>query len=239
MMQNDPKRILISLGGSLLVPGEIDTEFIRAFKKLIVRYVGKGYSFVLITGGGRTARKYIDAADKISDITDEDKDWLGIHTTRLNAHLIRTVFREYAHPRINTNPHHLEDFYDFKKGVLVAAGWRPGCSTDYDAVLLAKYLDVSRMINLSNIDYVYDKDPREFPDAVKKEQMTWPEFRALVGDVWSPGLNAPFDPIASKLAQEANIEVAIMNGADLVNLEAYLNDELFRGTVIKDECVVK
>jgi uridylate kinase len=237
MTENNPKRILISLGGSLLVPDAIDTEFISAFKKCIVSYLTKGYSFILVTGGGKTARRYIDAADKVSDITDEDKDWLGIHTTRLNAHLIRTVFREYAHPRINTNPHNLEDFYDFKEGVLVAAGWRPGCSTDYDSVLLAKYLDVKTVINLSNIDYVYDKDPRFFPDAIKQERMTWPEFRTLVGDVWSPGMSAPFDPIASKLAQEAGMEVAILNGENIANLEAYLNSEPFQGTVIKDMTV--
>jgi len=232
-MENNPKRILISLGGSLLVPGEIDIAFITAFKLSIIKYLEKGYSFILVTGGGKTARKYIDAADAITVITDEDKDWLGIHTTRLNAHLIRTVFREYAHPRINTNPHNLEDFYDFKEGVLVAAGWRPGCSTDYDSVLLAKYLDVKKIINLSNIDYVYDKDPRFFPDAIKKEKMTWPEFRALVGDVWSPGMSAPFDPIASKLAQEAGMEVAILNGDNIANLEAYFDNKTFKGTVIK------
>lgn len=225
------------MGGSLLVPDGIDTGFIAAFKECIVKYLGKGYSFILVTGGGKTARRYIEAADTVSVITDEDKDWLGIHTTRLNAHLIRTVFRDYAHPRINTNPHNLEDFYDFKEGILVAAGWRPGCSTDYDAVLLAKYLDVKRVINLSNIDYVYDKDPRKFPDAVKKEKITWPEFRALVGDTWSPGMSAPFDPIASKLAQDAGMEVVILNGEGIANLEAYLDGEPFEGTVIKDDAV--
>ena len=235
MAEDTSKRILISLGGSLLVPGEIDTEFIAAFKAMIVKYLGRGYSFILVTGGGRTARNYIDAADKISDITDEDKDWLGIHTTRLNAHLIRTVFREYAHPRINTNPHNLEDFYDFKSGILVAAGWRPGCSSDYDAVLLAKYLDVTTVINLSNIDYVYDKDPRIFPDAIKQEKMNWVNFRKLVGDVWSPGMSAPFDPIASKLAQESHMEVVIMNGENIANLEAYLDGRSFEGTIIKDD----
>ncbi len=230
----DKKIVIISLGGSLIVPEEIDWEFIKKFKSLIENQITKGYKFILITGGGKAARKYIEAAAKVAAITTEDKDWLGIHATRMNAHFIRTIFREHAHPRINKNPHDLEDFYNFKEDILVAAGWRPGFSTDYDAVVLAKYLDIKNIANLSNIDYVYDKDPRKFPDCKKIENINWKEFRKMVGDTWDPGMNAPFDPIASKLADEENIEVAIMNGKNLDNLEKYLNGERFVGTVINN-----
>jgi uridylate kinase len=227
------KTIVISLGGSLIVPNEIDSQFIKNFKKLIVGYIQKGYKFVLITGGGKTCRNYQSAAGQISNITNEDKDWLGIHSSRLNAHLIRTIFRQYAHPRINTNPHDLEDFYNFKESVLVAAAWRPGFSTDYDAIILAKYMDIKKIINLSNIDYVYNKDPKKFPGAKKIENISWKDFRKIVGDKWDPGMNAPFDPIASKIAQEENIEVAIMNGKDLINLKKYFDGKKFKGTIIK------
>jgi len=229
------KTIVISLGGSLIVPDEIDAQFVTNFKKLIVGYIKKGYKFVLITGGGKTARKYIEASVKVgnSSVTSDDKDWLGIHATRMNAHFMRTIFRQYAHPRINTNPHDLEDFYDFKEPILVAAGWRPGNSTDYDAVILAKYMNIKKVVNLSNIDYVYNKDPRKFPDAKKIEKISWKDFRKIVGDKWDPGMNAPFDPIASKIAQEENMEVAIMNGKDLVNLNNYFDGKKFKGTIIK------
>lgn len=232
-MKQHKERILISLGGSLLVPDEIDWKFIKSFKQFIIKHIRLGYSFILVTGGGKTARKYIEAASKVSKITADDSDWLGIHATRMNAHFIRTVFRSYAHPRINTNPHNLEDFYDVKEPILVAAGWRPGCSTDYDAVLLGKYLDVKRVVNLSNIDYVYDKDPNKYVDAKKIKDISWKEFRKIVGDKWSPGMNAPFDPIASKLAEEEGMEVAILNGEDLENVEKYLAGKDFRGTVIR------
>jgi uridylate kinase len=227
------KTIIISLGGSLIVPDEIDWKFVKNFKALIEAQIKLGYKFIIITGGGKLARKYIEAAMKADKvITDDDKDWLGIHATRMNAHFIRTIFRKHAHPRINKNPHDLEDFYNFKEAILVAAGWRPGFSTDYDAVLLAKYLNIKNIINLSNIDYVCDKDPKKFPDAKKIENITWKNFRKMVGDKWDPGMNAPFDPIASKLAQEENIEVAILNGKNLKNLAACLNDKKFKGTTI-------
>ena len=59
------------------------------------------------------------------------------------------------------------------------------------------------------------------------------DYRNMVGDKWDPGMNVPFDPIASKVANESNMEVAIMNGKKLDNLENYLNGKEFRGTVIR------
>ncbi len=227
------KICIISLGGSLIVPQEIDFLYLKELREALEKEIKNGWKFVIITGGGRTARKYIEAAHEANaDVTNEDKDWLGIHATRMNAHLIRTVFRDVAHPRINTNPHDLEDFYNFKESVLVAAGWRPGFSTDYDAVVLAKYLDIEKIVNFSNIDYVYTEDPKKNPNAIKIEQSNWTDFRKIVGDEWSPGLNAPFDPIASKLAQEAGLEVAILNGKNLKNFQEYLEGREYVGTRI-------
>lgn len=209
--------------------------YLREFKKVIEEEIQKGWKFVIITGGGRTARKYISAAEHAnSAVTDEDKDWLGIHATRMNGHLLRTVFRDVAHPRINTNPHDLEDFYNFKESVLIASGWRPGFSTDYDATVLAKYLDIPTVVNFSNIDYAYTADPKLDPNAEKIERTSWADFRKIVGDEWKPGLNAPFDPIASKLAQEAGLEVVILNGKNLTNFQSYLEGGEYIGTTIRD-----
>lgn len=215
------------------MPNEIDWEFVKSFKEMIERQIEKGRKFIFITGGGKTARNYQEAAMKITNITEDDRDWLGIHATRMNAHFIRTVFRDHAHPRINSNPHDLEDFFNFKEPVLVASGWRPGFSTDYDAVILAKYLNVKKLINLSNIDFVCDKDPKKFPDAKKIERTSWKEFRKIVGDKWTPGLNMPFDPIASKTAAEEKLEVVILNGKNLENLENCIEGKEYVGTTIK------
>jgi len=225
--------IVISLGGSLIVPDEIDWRFIKTLKRVLEKKIKEGYKFVIITGGGKTARKYQEVSLKISKLTPDDRDWIGIHATRMNAHFVRTIFRENAHPKINTDPTDLKDFRDFKEAVLVAAGWKPGFSTDYDAVLLAKNLNIKKIINLSNIDFIYDKDPNKFPDAKKITNISWTDFRKMVGDKWDPGMNVPFDPVASKTAQEIGLEVAIMNGRSLKNLENYIEGKKFKGTVIK------
>jgi uridylate kinase len=236
-MKQGENIIVISLGGSLIVPREIDWQFLKKFRQLIVSEIKDGKKFVFITGGGYTCREYQQAAMKVTKLTKDDRDWLGIHTTRLNAHLIKTIFREYAHPRINKNPNTKADISEhFSHGekIMVAAGWRPGWSTDYDSVILAKRLGAKVIINLSNIKYVYDKDPNKFEDAEKIERITWPDFRKIVGNKWDPGLNAPFDPVASKLAQENDLEVVIMNGRDTKNLKNFLDGKKFQGTIIKD-----
>lgn len=227
------KTIIISLGGSLIVPDEINSAFVKEFKNVIEEEISKDYRFIIITGGGKTARKYQEAAEKIGGIDNEDKDWLGIHSTRLNAHLLRTIFKEHAHPIINKNPFDLEGFLKAKESILVASGYRPGNSTDYIAVLLAKQFGAKKIVNLSNIDYVCDKDPRTNPDAKKIKDISWPEFRKIVGDTWDPGANVPFDPVASKTAAEEGMEVVILNGKNLDNFKKYLDGEEFVGTTIR------
>lgn len=215
------------------MPEEIDWQFVKGFKQLIEQEIENGYRFIIITGGGRLARKYVEAGVQIGDIDSEDKDWIGIHATRLNAHFLRTIFKKHAHPTINKNPYDLESFLKAKESILIAAGYRPGNSTDYIAVLLAKQFGATKIANLSNIDYVCDKDPRFNEDAKKIENISWPEFQKIVGDEWNPSSNLPFDPVASKMAGQEGMEVVILNGKNLNNFKKYLDEEKFIGTTIK------
>ncbi|MDO8592710.1 MAG: UMP kinase [bacterium] len=224
------KTYVISIGGSLIVPPDgVDWHFLQQFRALILEKIKLGHKFFLIAGGGITSRNYVAAAERVVKIDREDLDWLGIHATRLNAHLLRTIFRDQANPEIIKNPTYR---LFSEKNIMVASGWKPGWSTDYVATIIAQEYDVKTIINLSNIDYVYDKDPNKHADAKIKTKMSWPEFRELVGDKWSPGLNAPFDPVAAKKSQELKLEVIIMNGKNIDNLQNYLAGRKFKGTVI-------
>ena len=97
--------VIISLGGSLIVPKTgIDAASLKRFRAFIAKRVAKGGRFVLICGGGSTARAYQKAARAVGPLSREDVDWIGIHSTRLNAHLLRTVFRKMAHSTVVKNP---------------------------------------------------------------------------------------------------------------------------------------
>ncbi len=224
--------IVMSVGGSLIVPDQIDTTFLSHLKTFIdTQTATYGRRFIIIAGGGKTARRYQDAAGAVSSLSADDLDWMGIHATRLNGHLLRTIFRDSAHRVMITNPDEIFDIKEEEK-VIIAAGYRPGCSTDLRAVQIASNIKAKKVINLSNIDYVYTADPRKNPDAVKIEAITWPEFRTLIPADWDPGLSSPFDPIAAKAAEAHQIEVAIINGERLEEVEKYLNSGPFVGTLI-------
>ncbi len=230
-MDNTRTWTIISLGGSLIVPGGIDISFLKAFRDLITEYTKQGMSFVIVTGGGKTARIYQDALAQIEGTTADDLDWVGIGALRLNAILVAKVFGELAHPDvINTGP---DGFVNIEKPVVVVGADNPGKSTDMGAIHFAMKVGAKKVINLSNIDHAYDSDPRQNPNAKRLDTVSWAEYRSYIPREWKPGLSTPFDPIASAAAEEGGIEVAIMNGANLTNLKNYLEGKEFIGTVIK------
>lgn len=226
------KKVVLSLGGSLIVPDEIRVDFLKQFRELIISRVESGeYQFVIFTGGGRTARVYMEGLQGVlgEQTTSDAKDWLGIYSSWVNARLVYQLFEGYVAKDIIVDPT-IE--LTGEAPITIGGGWKPGWSTDYDAVEVAWRNKYDRVVNLSNIEYVYDKDPAQFEDAQPIKQITWPEFRKIVGSEWTPGLNMPFDPIASKLAEEHSLEVLVANGANIENIEAILDGKPFVGTRI-------
>ena len=224
-----PKTFVISLGGSLIFPDHLDSKFLTDFKKAIENHIKKNCRFAIICGGGKLARNFQQAASKGKKLSGEELDWLGIYATKINAHLVKAIFGGMANDAIITNPN---EKLNFKKSAIIAAGWKPGWSTDYDAVLLAKNLGVKEIINMSNVDYVYDKDPKKHNDAKKIEKISWQDFSKLIGTKWKAGMNVPFDPVAAKEAQKSGMKVKII-GKDLKNLENLLSGKKFMGTIIE------
>jgi uridylate kinase len=223
------KMVIMSLGGSVIVPNKVDVKFLRNFKKILKKFIRKNYKFVVYCGGGKTARDYQKAASGVIKLNNEDLDWLGIHATRLNAHLMKTFFGDLAENIVVNDP---TKKIKFTKKILIAAGWLPGWSTDFDAVLLAKNLKINTIINMSNIDHVYDKDPKKNKNAKKIKNISWKAYRKISGNKWKAGLNMPFDPIAAKKAEKLKLK-AIIIGKNLRNFENLLNNKKFRGTVIE------
>lgn len=235
IMSNKKEKIVLSLGGSLVVPdGGINVPFLKDFNSFIRERLVKNpdMQFFIVVGGGTIARHYRDAGEEVvgHELTHEDLDWLGIHATRLNAQLIRTIFRDIAHPHLIK---HYEIIRKVTEPVVVAAGWKPGWSTDFCAALVCEDYDVTKIVNMSNIDAAYDSDPRTNKDAKMIRKSTWADFRKLVGDKWTPGMNAPFDPVASRHSQELGLTTIILKGSNLENLANYFDGKEFVGTIVE------
>lgn len=223
-----PKTVVLSLGGSLIAPDDVDIAFLKRFSNLVRKK--RDTRFIIVCGGGMTCRRYQDAAKRLRVTSHEDLDWIGIRATRLNAELVRAIFGREAHAVVVGDPS--KRVWTGKKRIIIGAGFEPGCSSDHDAVLLAKTFKADMLINLSNITHAYTKDPRTHRDARKIERCTWGDFQHIVGTTWVPGGNFPFDPQASKLAKRLGLRVIITKGSNINNLDRILSGKTFVGTQI-------
>jgi uridylate kinase len=222
---------VISLGGSLVAPNSVDTAYLAEFRTLVRGYLAQDARrrLILVIGGGGPARSYQAAYRKIAEKPEADaQDWIGIAATRLNGELVRSLFSGECRDELVSDPREAV----FTGRILVAAGWKPGFSSDYDAVFLAEKFGSDTVVNLSNISKVYTADPKTDPLARPLDRLSWEDFRGIVGDEWTPGKNAPFDPVAARKAAELKMKVIVAAGKDLASLEAILTDKPFTGTII-------
>lgn len=237
---------VLSLGGSIVAPPEgPDTTFLLNFRASLEAWLDADSSrrLILVIGGGGPARTYQNAlrefwrlrseAGSATDYadagSDNSLDWLGIAATKINAQLVKAAMGRLCRDEVVTDP---TGPIEFSGRVLVASGWKPGFSSDYDAVLLAERFGASTLLNLSNIAKVYTADPKLNPSAQPIDRISWVDFRAMVGSVWTPGANLPFDPIASARAQDMGITVICAAGRNIPNTIAILEGKTFEGSTI-------
>lgn len=239
---------VLSVGGSIIAPEKPDAEFVYNFSAMAIDWLvsNKETRLILVAGGGGPARLYQNAfKDATARYSDEQKknasysikedlnnacDWLGIMATRLNAQLLKASFGPMCQQEVVTDP---TKVFDFTGRVLVAAGWKPGFSSDNDAVLLAERFNADTVVNLSNIEKVYTDDPRKNPEAKPLDTISWADFRKMVGDEWVPGKNCPFDPIASKKSEQLGLTVICAAGKNIQNIRNILDGKDYIGTTIR------
>ena len=229
---------VLSLGGSIVAPPSgPDVGFLVDFRRRLEAWLSAAPDrrVILVIGGGGPARSYQTALKDFraalgeTGPCDEALDWLGIAATKINAQLVKAAMGSLCADPVVTDP---SAPLTFSGKVLVASGWKPGFSSDFDAVYLGERCGARTVLNLSNIAKVYTADPKIDPAATPIDSISWAEFRAMVGSTWTPGANLPFDPIASARADEAGMKVICAAGKDLDNVFRILDGAPFVGTVI-------
>jgi uridylate kinase len=223
---------VISLGGSIIAPAGVDTAYLAGFKRLAEEHLirDEKRKLIVVCGGGSLARDYQKAyRELMGSARDEDLDWIGIAATRVNGELLRRLFRQWCIEDLVTDPTAVSVFAG---RIMIAAGWKPGFSTDNDAVILAQRFSGDTVVNLSNIAKVYTDDPKKNPAAKPLDAVGWKEFLKIVGEEWIPGKNTPFDPTAAHAAAKSRIKVVFADGRKLDNLKSILEGGTFEGTTI-------
>ncbi len=225
------KRIIVlSLGGSLIIPDEVNATFLKKFKKFILHNT-KHFKFIVVCGGGSIARKYISALHE-AGISIHLQGLAGIAATRTNARFMNYFFRMDSEKGI---PHKISDIKRLlKKQDAVFCGaltYKTGATTDAQAAEIAVYFR-SPFINLTNVSGLYNKNPKEHKDAKFIPVITWRDFHKMATkEKFKPGQHFILDQTASEMILKHRIPTYLL-GKDLKQLGAILHGRKFRGTII-------
>jgi len=216
-------KIVISLGGSIISPDDIN--FIKIGEHL--KKISKEVDLYIVTGGGKTAREYIKAARKLG-ASEEFLDKIGIEATRLNALLVSSFF--YKNVDI---PLAIEDASEANPPVIMG-GTTPGHSTDAVGAMLAREINADRFIIATDVDGIYDKDPKKNPNAKRYDSISIKKLRNMISDEWKKaGESFIIDGIACKIIEEVRIPTYVINGKNVESLENAIYGREFKGTRIE------
>jgi uridylate kinase len=215
-------KIVLRIGGSVLVPSEIDIPFL----KMVVREIEKvraQHDLFIVVGGGKTARKYIQAAREF-ELSDAILDELGIFSSRLNALLLATCLPQGEL---------VQNFHEVlhAKGLPVLGGTTPGQTTDTVAALLAELVQADMLIKVSNVDGIYTADPHLDPMAQKMSRMDFKDLKTLLNQDFKAGISSIIDPVAAEIITKNRLKVIVIGKEDMADVQTVISGD-HSGTII-------
>lgn len=220
---------VISVGGSAIIPNEIDVKFLRQLRDAVNR-LKRNYKLVIVCGGGRTARKYIDVLRK-DGVSESLSCLAGITSTKLNATLLSLFLRAGI-----IIPDSIKEVRSLlrKQNVVVcgALGFQPNMTSDGDAAQIAVALKAKAFINLTDVDGLYTKDPKKHKDAKFITDISRNDFWKIASSIkFTAGQHFVLDQSAAEILRKKPIRTVIVKGVD--NVENVILGRPFTGTVIE------
>ena len=222
------KIAVISLGGSLIAPDKINDDYIKKFRQTLLKF--RDYKFVIVAGGGKTARTYIDALEN-QKVDKFRQSLIGIRITRLNAWTLINLFKENCAKVI---PKSLKDVKNLliKNKIVVCGGLRymEDNTSDGTAASIANLLNTN-LINMTNVNGLYNKDPK-LKDSKLIRNISFENFHKIMEKIkYKPGQHFVLDQTAAKIIMKHKIPAYIL-GKDVKQLDNLLNGRKFVGTEI-------
>lgn len=215
-------KVVVKVTGKLFTPGNED--LIRGFAGVILNYAAEGNKLAVVTGGGPTARSYIEMGRKL-ELNNAILDLLGIESARLNALIFASLLGTYGYLPI---PRSIDEFmraWSTDK-VVVLGGLQPGQSTNAVAAAIADMVNADLLINATNVDGVYDKDPKTYPDARLLKVVTVDELeRILAKQEFKPGRYELLDKVALDIIRRSRIRTVFINAFKIEHIKKILSGE--------------
>jgi uridylate kinase len=227
------EKVVISLGGSVLVPGAEDAKYLRNLAGLL-RALSSQVKLFVVTGGGRVARYYIETGRSLG-LRERSLDEFGIAVTRLNARLLSASLRGQSNREPATSYGEASRLAK-RYRIVVMGGTRPGHTTDRVCASLARFVRAQRIVNATSVDGVYSADPKREPHARLLPRLGFEDLVKLTGTGHRvAGPSVVFDPIAARVVARDRIPLSVVHGRDLRALRAAILGEAFHGTLVSDE----
>lgn len=225
------KTLVISLGGSLIVPKEMDITFLHKFKQVLRKHY-KHYKFVVVCGGGVIARKYISALKSEGKSARELAE-AGIRATRMNAHFMTQFFGEEANETLPLNMKQVKN--SLRKNDLVLCGalrYAPHSTSDGTAAQIAHFLKADAFINMTNVAGLYSANPKTHKNARFISRISWKEFETLALKMkFKAGQSFVLDQNAAVMIHKNKIPTFILGSEKA--LDSVLQNKKFKGTLIQ------
>jgi uridylate kinase len=218
------KRVVIKLSGSIFSLPDIskqdNNDYYNTFKQYsdaltnLTNYVQP----IVITGGGSIARLYINFARKLG-LDEASLDLLGIAISRTNAKLLIASLGNYAYPDV---PQSLDDVGRFVESnkIIVSGGLHPGQSTNATSALIAEKTRASEFINATDVNGIYDSDPRKNNNAQLFDKIQVNKLlNMLLNESSMAGEYDLLDIVALKVIERSKIKtkVILSNPTNIIN----------------------
>jgi uridylate kinase len=222
--------VVISLGGSVLIPDDRDTHFLTHVAELIQK-LANDYPLVVVCGGGKVSRYYIGIAKEMGASRD-DQDQMGIDVTRLNAKLLQLAIGGDC---FHGTPKSIDEAEGAASSsrIVIMGGTSPGHTTDAVSAMIAERLKAERIVNATSVDAAYSADPKKHPDAERYSHLTHQQLLDLVNKGHhSAGPSDVFDKLGAEVAMRSEMPIYIIDGRNLQELEAAVRGEKVKGTIV-------
>jgi uridylate kinase len=223
------KDIVIKIGGSLLFTEnkEIDVIKIKNFCQIFQKTKDSG-KLIIICGGGKFARDYINVVRSFQE-NEALCDTFGIDLSRINARLLISALQDFAYPLVPKSIEGLSTAMLFGK-IVIMGGLQPGQSTTSVALEVAEFTKADELVILTDVEGIYDKDPKRFDDAKLLKKLTYDELQEIIigstgNKQAAAGEYRIFDAVSLQILKRSKLTIRIMSGKNLKDFEKYWNGE--------------
>lgn len=231
---------VIKIGGSLLftennkINSEKITEFCNIFKSRKFTE-----PFIIICGGGSIAREYINTVRSLKG-SEALSDIFGIEVSRINSKLLIASLQDFAYPQVPKSMEELSLALLFNK-IIIMGGLQPGQSTTSVALEVAEFSGAEELVILTDVEGIFDKDPKKFNNAQLMKHLTYKQLEDLIlnlqdDDQAAAGEYRIFDFVSLQILKRSNIRVIVTSGKDLNEFKKFWGGEKeINGTIISKE----